>query len=120
MLKRRFNSFKFAFAGLFQLFQREANAKIHLCFAILSIAAGFFFSLSTTEWCLVILCIVLVISAEAFNTALESLTDLVSPDYHDLAKATKDVAAAGVLIIAIGAALIGVIIFLPKVITWLN
>ena len=120
MLKHRFNSFKFAIAGLFQLFRSEANAKIHLSLAILAILAGLYFSISPIEWCIVVLCIVLVISAEAFNTAIEALTDLVSPDYHDLAKTTKDVAAAAVLLIAIGAAIAGGIIFIPKIINFFS
>ncbi len=86
--------------------------------AVLSIGAGFYFEISITEWSLVILCIAGVLSAEAFNTGLEYLTDLVSPEYHLLAKKTKDVAAAGVLLMAIGAAIIGIIIFFPKIMLW--
>ena len=113
MLKQRYNSFRYAFEGLFDLIKSQPNAKIHLLAATLTIIAGFYFSISRTEWLLITLAIASVLSAEAFNTALEYLVDLVSPDYHLLAKKTKDVAAAGVLIMAIGAAIIGLIIFLP-------
>ena len=114
MLKKRFNSFKFAFTGLFDLFRSQPNARIHLCFAVLACCLGFFLSINSFEWLCIIFCIGLVLSAEAFNTALEYLTDLVSPDYHPLAGKAKDAAAAGVLLVAIMAALVGAVIFLPK------
>ena len=82
--------------------------------AITVIALGIYFGISKTEWCLIVIAICMVISAEAFNTSIEHLTDLVSPNYHELAGKTKDVAAAAVLITAIGAAILGLIIFLPK------
>ncbi len=115
MLKHRFNSFKFAFQGVAELFKSQVNARIHLFFAILACLAGFILKISSIEWAIIVLCIALVIAAEAFNTALEYITDLVSPDYHPLAGKVKDVAAAAVLILAIGAAIVGGIIFLPKV-----
>lgn len=121
MLKKRIDSFRYAFEGLFDLFRSEVNAWIHLAATFFSIAAGFYFSISTTEWCFVIFAIVSVLSAEAFNTAIEHLTNLVSPEYHILAKRTKDVAAAAVLLLAIGAALVGILIFAPKLIAlWTN
>lgn len=114
MLKKRLNSFRYAGAGIAALFRSEPNAKIHLVLTIASVAAGFFFHLTTTEWCVIILAISLVLSAEAFNTAIEQLTDLVSPDFHPLAGKVKDLAAGAVLITAIGAAVTGLIVFLPK------
>lgn len=120
MIKKRLNSFKYAFNGIVELVRSQPNAKIHLAFTCIVIAGGFFFQISTTEWCLSILSIALVLSAEAFNTSLEYLTDLVSPDYHELAGKTKDVAAGAVLISAIGAAIVGSIIFLPKVFLLFN
>ena len=115
MLKKRLDSFKFAFAGIRDLFKTEPNAIIHLIAAIIAIALGFFFSISKTEWCFVIFSIAIVLSAEAFNTAIEHLTNLVSPDFNELAGKTKDVAAAAVLFVAFGAAAIGLLIFLPKI-----
>ncbi|GJM35552.1 MAG: diacylglycerol kinase [Saprospiraceae bacterium] len=115
MLKRRIRSFKFAFTGIGEIFKNQPNAKIHFIAAILVIALGFVFKISATEWCLLILAIAGVTAAEAFNTALEHLTNLVSPEYHPLAGKTKDAAAGGVLLMAIGAALLGLIIFLPKI-----
>jgi len=87
--------------------------RIHLVAATVTLLAGFAFDISKIEWICVILCIALVWAAEAFNTALEFLTDLASPDFHPLAKKTKDVAAAGVLVLSIAASIIGSIIFIP-------
>ncbi len=115
MLKKRLDSFKYAFAGIRGLFKTEPNAIIHLIAAISAITLGFYFSISITEWCFVIFAIVLVFSAEAFNTAIEHLTNLVSPDYNKLAGKTKAAAAAAVLFAAIGSAIVGIIIFLPKI-----
>jgi len=120
MLKKRLESFKYAFAGICDLFKTEPNAIIHLVAAILVIALGFFFSISKTEWCLIIFAIAIVFSAEAFNTAIEHLTNKVSPDYNELAGKTKDAAAAAVLLAAIGAAIVGFIIFLPKIMVFLS
>ncbi len=115
MLRKRLNSFRYAFAGIASLVSSQANAKIHLAAAALAIASGFYFQISLNEWCIVVLAIALVLAAEAFNTALEHLTDLVSPDFHPLAGKAKDVAAGAVLFIAIGAAVVGILIFLPKI-----
>ncbi|MCP4437866.1 MAG: diacylglycerol kinase family protein [Aureispira sp.] len=111
---KRIKSFGWAFKGLFDLFRNHPNAQIHLLAVLVVSGVGAFLGLSATEWCLVLLCMVLVIGMEAMNTALEYLTDLVSPDYHPLAGKAKDVAAAGVLICAIGAVGIAAIIFVPK------
>lgn len=115
MLKKRLDSFKFAFAGIRDLFKTEPNAIIHFIAAVFAVSMGLYFSISTTEWCFIIFAIAFVFSAEAFNTAIEHLTNLVSPDYNQLAGKTKDAAAAAVLIAAIGSAIVGLIIFLPKI-----
>lgn len=120
MLKDRFNSFRYAFKGIADLLKSQPNARIHLVATIGVLTAGAFLELSLNEWCLIILSIAFVFSAEAANTAIEYLTDLVSPDYHPLAGKAKDVAAAAVLLAAIGAAIVGFIIFLPKIWMILN
>ena len=109
MLRKRLKSFKYAFQGIKDLLVSQPNARIHFLAMIIVIAAGLFFSLSFAEWALISITIAFVFSAEAFNTALEHLTDLVSPDQHPLAGKTKDVAAAAVLLMAIAAAIIGLI-----------
>ena len=116
MLVQRFKSFGFALKGIFILFKEETNAQIHLFVATIVFVSGWMLNISITEWCLVTLCIALVMMAEAFNTAIENLTDLVSPEIHPLAGKTKDVAAGAVLLISIGAAVVGSIIFLPKLV----
>ena len=113
MLNSRIRSFGYAFNGLAHLFKSQVNARIHLVAAIVVMALAWLCNVSTIEWCLLLLCIGLVIAAEAINTSLEALTDLASPDYHPLAKKTKDLSAAGVLILAIAAAIIGLIILGP-------
>ena len=114
MLKKRLKSFKFAIDGLNDLFKTQPNAKVHLFIGLLTIIGGFILDINPAEWATLFVTIAIVIAAEAFNTALEYLTDLVSPDYHPLAGKTKDVAAAGVLICAIGAVAVGIAIFGPK------
>lgn len=116
--KKRIASFRYAFQGLKDLFISQPNARIHLMASIAVILAGIFFQISATEWMVVSLCIILVLSLEATNTAIEYLTDLVSPGQHPLAGKTKDVAAAAVLLAAIGSVVIAGIIFLPKIINW--
>ncbi|MCF8248043.1 MAG: diacylglycerol kinase family protein [Saprospiraceae bacterium] len=115
MLRKRLNSFRYAIAGIADMARTQANVKIHLLATVLVVIAGCYFGLTRTEWCLISLAIALVLAAEGFNTALEHLTDLVSPEYHSLAGKTKDVAAGAVLLAAIGAAAVGLLIFLPKI-----
>lgn len=115
-IQKRLDSFGYAFKGIKDLFLTQRNAQIHLTVSIFVIIAGFFFNISKTEWLICILLIGLILAAEALNTALEFLTDLVSPDYHELAGKTKDVAAAAVLLLAIAAAIIGVMIFWQPVV----
>ena len=114
MIKSRLQSFQYAFQGIADLFRTQPNARIHLLLAVLALILGSVFSLSGVEWCLLSLAIAMVFAAEAFNTALEYLTDLVSPDYNELAGRAKDAAAAAVLFTAAGAAVVGLILFLPR------
>lgn len=109
-------SFKYAFCGIATLLRTAPNARVHAMAAILAIAAGCILGISTVEWCVVIICIAMVISAEAVNSAVEFLADRISVEHHPLLKQAKDVAAAAVLILAIAAAAIGTIIFIPKII----
>lgn len=112
-LKKRIKSFGYAFKGIASLLKKEHNAWIH-CLAIVVVTSlGFYFHITPTEWCIVLLCFGMVLAAEGFNTAIERLVDLVSPERHPVAGDVKDVAAGAVLICAIAAAIIGCIIFLP-------
>ena len=93
----------------------QHNAWIHLVATAMVIAAGFFFHLSSSEWCWIVLAIAIVWTAEALNTAFEFLADAASPSFHPIVRDAKDVAAGAVLITALGAVIIGAIIFWPHV-----
>jgi len=113
-------SFSYAFDGLKDLCSgRHKNAMFHLFFTAIVLVLSFLFSLSKEEFLWIILWISLVLAAEAFNTAIEYITDLASPDIHPLAKKTKDMSAAAVLLISFGAFICGIIIFIPKIYTLL-
>lgn len=114
-IRKALRSFTYAGVGIFNLFRFENNARIHLIACILVVIAGVFFKISAMEWALLVIQVALVWAAEAFNTSIEKLADLVSPDYHPVIKIVKDTAAAGVLILAISAVIVGAIVFIPKV-----
>ena len=119
-LQKRSASFRYAINGLTNMFKSEPNARIHAIAATMAVLAGFFFQISRMEWIAVVLCIALVLSLEALNTAIEHLTDLVSPGINPLAGKAKDVAAAAVLLGAIGSVLVATLIFLPKIMAYFN
>jgi diacylglycerol kinase len=109
----RLKSFAYALQGFAHLVRTQANARLHLLATLLVCAAGSYFGLSREEWLWVTVAIVSVWSAEAFNTALEQLADALHPERHPKIGRAKDVAAAAVLIAALGAAVIGTLVFLP-------
>lgn len=112
-LHKRLKSFAFAWKGIGSFVRKEHNAWIH-CSAIIAVTtAGVLFNITRTEWLIILLCFGIVLAAEAFNTAIERLVNLVSPDYHPIAGDVKDIAAGAVLICAITAAIIGAVIFIP-------
>jgi diacylglycerol kinase len=113
----RLRSFRFAFSGLKQFFQTQHNAIIHAVATLVVIIAGFLVKLSSTEWTLIAIAITMVWAAELFNTAIEALCDMVMPEKHPQIKFIKDVAAAAVLMSAIGAVVIGLVIFIPKIVS---
>ncbi|MDP4240234.1 MAG: diacylglycerol kinase family protein [Bacteroidota bacterium] len=113
-MKKRILSFRYAFRGICHVFGTEANMKIHLVVAALVIVCGVAFTISLTEWMFCLLCIGLVVGAEMFNTAIENVVDLASPELHPLAGKAKDIAAGAVLICAIISVIIGLFIFVPK------
>ena len=110
-IRKMLRSFGYAFEGVSSLFRYENNARFHLLAAIGVLFAGIGFDIDSNEWALIVLAIGGVWAAEAFNTALEKLCDLVSLGVHPQIKAIKDLAAAGVLIMAGVAVVIGVLIF---------
>lgn len=114
-LVARARSFNHAFRGIGIIFKTQHNAWLHALIAGVVIILGFAYRISEGEWALVILAITSVLAAESFNTAIEIDIDLTSPQYHPYARDTKDVASATVLITALGAAVVGAIIFIPKI-----
>lgn len=114
----RLKSFVYAINGLKEAAGTQPNFKFHILAAILVIMGGLFFKIRPGEWALVFMAIGLVTAAECFNTALEYLTDLVSPQHNVMAGKVKDLSAAGVLICSFIAAAIGLIIFVPKIWSW--
>jgi diacylglycerol kinase (ATP) len=93
----------------------EVHLQFHAAATVLVLGLGIYFQLSPTEWALVALAVASVWAAELFNTAIETLTNLASPGYHPLAGKAKDVAAGAVLLAALGAVVVGGLVFGPKV-----
>lgn len=118
--KRLTGSFKYAWEGIVQTYKGEQNLKIHTFIAILVVVFGFFLQIDIIEWFICLILIGLVLMSEFFNTAIEYVVDLASPRVHPLAKAAKDTASAGVLIMSIMSAIVGGIIFVPKIIEYVR
>ena len=115
-LKKFFYSFTYPIKGLKYAYKNEQNLVVDFGIALIVAFAGFIFKVNSTEWALLALTIGLVIGFELINTAIEAVVDLVTEDYHPLAKVAKDTSAAAVFVFAIAAAIVGLIIFLPKLI----
>ena len=113
--KKIVNSFKYAAEGILTSFKTERNMKIHFLIMILVIILGIVLKIDKHEWIICVLCFAIVIGGELFNTAIETIVDMVMPYKNEKAKIAKDVAAGAVLVLAIGAAVCGLIIFVPKV-----
>lgn len=108
------SAFRYAFNGCVNFFSSERNGRIQLIVAVCVIICSFIARLSTMEWCIILLCIGLVISLEMINSAIEKVCDFIQPDYHHLIKTIKDIAAAAVLWISILSVIAGLLIFIPK------
>ncbi len=106
------DAFTYAWFGIMATFKEERNFRIELIIAVVALIAAVILSLEPLEWAVIILLITLVLALELANSALESVTDLVSPDTHPLAKYTKDAMAGAVLIAAFGAVVIGLVIYI--------
>ncbi|MDD7663988.1 MAG: diacylglycerol kinase family protein [Lachnospiraceae bacterium] len=111
-----YKSFGYAFQGIWECIRDERNIRIHLVMTTLVIIGGIILHISLQEWITVLILFGLVISLELVNTAVESTVDLVTEEKRPLAKKAKDTAAGAVLVSAIAAAIIGLMIFVPKII----
>ena len=114
---KRLKSFTFAFNGLKILVQEEHNAWLHIAVTVCVTIAGFLLHISLMEWIAVTLCVGLVFALELVNSAIENIADFVSPEKNEIIKKVKDLSAAAVLIAAICSVIVGLIVFLPKIIT---
>ena len=114
-VKSRLRSFRYAFQGVQELFMNHPNAQIHLAFTIVALVLSVSLDISQYEWLAIIIVIGMVLSAEAINSAIEILLDHLNPGFHPAVGKVKDLAAGAVLLTAISAALIGILIFLPKI-----
>lgn len=110
---KRLKSFVYAYRGLCTLVSTQHNMWIHLLATIVVIGGGFYFQVTKLDWMFLIIAIMVVWITEAINTAIEFLCNYVSPELQPLIGKTKDIAAAAVLISAIGASILGLIIFKP-------
>lgn len=113
--KKIINSFKYAFTGIGSAFKTERNMKIHATIALIVIVLGIILKLESWEWIVCISWFAIVIGGELFNTSIEIVVNLVMPRINEDAKRSKDIAAGGVLMFAIGSAAVGLIIFAPKI-----
>ncbi|MGV8880052.1 MAG: diacylglycerol kinase family protein [Sphingobacteriaceae bacterium] len=115
-MKKFFKGFQYAVAGLRYGIKTQLNFRIHLLMSVLAVLLGCFLEISLSEWLWILLCIALVCGAELLNTALEKLTDMVSPQWNEKAGQVKDLSAAAVLVIALFTVGVGAAIFVPKLI----
>jgi diacylglycerol kinase (ATP) len=114
-LRKRAHSFRYAFRGIVGFISLEHNAWIHVAMAAVAVTLGAILRISMQEWATVVILIALVLAAEAFNSAIEALADYATDTIHPLIGKAKDYAAGGVLLLAVGALIVGCIIFIPKI-----
>ena len=114
-MKKIRNSFKYAIEGIWTSFKTERNMKIHIFIMILVIIAGIILKINKSEWIICIILFAIVIGSELFNTSIETIVDMVMSEKNEKAKIAKDVSAGAVLVVAIGDAIIGLVIFVPRI-----
>lgn len=112
-LYSRVRSFRYAFEGWWYVLRTQHNAWIHALISLAVFAVAFWLRLPRRDWAVLILTVTAVWMAEFFNTALEAVVDMTMPDPHPLAKVAKDVAAAAVLVGALGAVVVGLLLLGP-------
>lgn len=113
-LKKRSKSALYALNGLRVLFLEEHNSRIHIAIVIVVVTAGFLLKISNTEWLVICIVIALVFSLEIINSAIENICDYISPQWNEVIKKVKDLAAAAVFVSSVISVICGAIIFLPK------
>ena len=113
-------SLRYAASGIVYALVSQRNMKIHLVATLLVISAGLFFGLNRVEWSLIILTVTVVWATEIINTSLEEVVDLISPQYDVKAGRAKNLSAGAVLVTALGAVLVGIMVFGPRILYWLE
>lgn len=113
-------TFEHAFSGIWYSLKTQSCFSVHLPAAVLAVGFGFYLQISRLEWLMIIFAIILVLTSEMMNTAIESLTDLITADYRIQAKIAKDVSAGMVFISALGSVIVALLVFLPKCLERLN
>ena len=114
--KKLINSFKYAFQGIKTVLKKEQNMKIHFIIMLLVILTGTILKLTKIEWIICIILFGIVLTAELFNTAIEIIVDMIMPNKDERAKNAKDISAGAVLVVAFSSAIVGLMIFVPKII----
>jgi diacylglycerol kinase len=115
-MKHFLMAFVYAIRGIIAAFVSERNLKVHLLVGLITVGAGFYFQITSLEWCAIVICIGLVLAFEIMNTAIEDLVDLVTEEWTPLAGRIKDAAAGTVLVVSIMSLVVGVIVFRKYVI----
>ena len=114
--KNVFISFKYAFSGIYYVFQTSRNFRIQLIFALASLMIGFLLKINTSNYVILLATIMSVLILEILNTSIESIVDLVvKKEFSSLAKISKDTSAGAVLLASINSVIIAVYIFVPKI-----
>lgn len=111
MLKKHTISFKNAFSGIWWAIRTQPNFRVHLILSFIAVLLGLYFVITPTEWAIIVFTILLGLTAELINTALESMTDLITREWREEAKIAKDVSAGMMLTVAVGAVVIAIVIF---------
>jgi len=119
-MKKLIRGFGYAFKGIWYATVTQLNFRVHLVASLTAALLGCALKVSAIEWIWIIFCMALVLAAELFNTSIEVLTDLVSPEYNTKAGHVKDISAGAVLVTAIFALITGTIIFLPKILALIH
>ncbi|WP_224491151.1 diacylglycerol kinase [Robertkochia flava] len=114
-VRKRIRSIGYASKGAYLLLKSEPSIQVQAGIAVIMTILGFLFELNTTEWCLQILSITTVMTAEGLNTAVEKTADFIHPGKHRKIGFIKDIAAGAVFITAFGAVLVGLLIYIPKI-----
>ncbi|GLI84329.1 diacylglycerol kinase [Rossellomorea marisflavi] len=114
--KKLMRSFGYASEGVVSAWKSEQNFRIHTCMGMIVLVMAALLHVSKVEWMVILILIFLMHSLEMVNTAIEKAVDLSTSDYHPLAKLAKDLGSGAVLLFAICSAIIGLIIFIPKIV----